>query len=180
MHLARVIGYELPATMPAPVAAALLRRRLSGALGIASDQQVTQGQRQYLRELAIETGSQVPDDLEDVEVLDSWVAVLQARRAADHLERLTPQPGEVALARLDGTDRTGEVSSISADGRLNSRGGRGRGVRPHRVVRMIRATDDYYVSQVYAARQQAAAQASNPERVGSGQLAQLTRWKVTG
>ncbi len=106
-ELARLTGLELPPATPRPVAASMLRRLLGPALDLDVTRDVTPAQREYVTALRLETGSETPTDLDDRDVLDAWVAVLQARRAAIHLERLQPVPGDIVTYEVAGEERLG-------------------------------------------------------------------------
>jgi hypothetical protein len=111
---------------------------------------------------------------------------MHARRAVIHLEDLRPEPGDIiALTRsVDEAHPSGtefrEIASLGADGQLYFRGGPGLRARPHQVHMFARRSDPGYQDAAYRARQRAAAHMKHPERLGSGRVTELTKWRVTG
>lgn len=181
LRLARLVDMPLDATTPQPVAAAMLRRHIGDALELPVPDSVTDGVLDYLSDLAGQTNVQIPENIHDRDEADSWVRVLHAVRAADHLEILQPAVGDIVQVYSNGDESLAEVASISADGQLNFRGGHGNRARPHRVGIFARTSNtDVYASAQYQARQQAAARIKNPQNVGPGKLSELDRWKVAG
>lgn len=181
LRLARTLDLPINEQTPRPVAAALLRRHLREPLELSSPDPVTDGTIEYLEDLAEQTGSEMPDEIEDSEEADAWVTVFHARRAANSLEILQPAPGDIVQVETKDGERFGEVASISADGQLNFRGGYGYRARPHRVQIAARVTQtDGYSDAHYKARQHAAARISNPQIIGPSHLADLEQWRVIG
>ena len=123
LRLARTLGLPVNEKTPRPVAAAILRRHLRGALELPTPDAATDGAIEYIEDLAEQTGSKMPSDIEDSEEGDAWVEVFHARRAADSLDLLQPTPGDIVQVATKDGDRLGEVASISTDGQLNFRGG---------------------------------------------------------
>lgn len=180
LRLARMLDLPVNEKTPRPVAAALLRRHLREVLELKSPDPVTNGARRYLEDLADQTDSKIPSEIEDGEEADSWVDVLHARRAASRLEILKPEPGDIVQVKTKDGERLAEVASISSDGQLNFRGGYGYRARPHNVEMVARVSQtDLYSDAHYKARQHAAARIANPQEIGRSQLADLEQWKVS-
>lgn len=176
--LAERIGVVLEPDVPRPVAVVLLRQPLRSALELPPPPAVSDGQLEYLRDLAEQTQSSVPLIIDDRDTLDAWIAVFHARRAADALEELRPEPGDVVSIDKSGGEAVGEVLSISADGRLNFRGGWGSGARPHQVSIAARhGRTDENDAALYNARQQAAARRPTPQ-VSKASRSELEPWRV--
>ncbi len=183
LRLARKLDLPVKNKTPRPVASALLRRHLREALELSTPTPVTDGAIEYLEDLARQTDSDMPDEIEDREDADAWVVVFHALRAANALDLLRPAPGDIVrIATKDG-ERFGEVATISADGQLNFRGGYGYRARPHRVemvARVAEAQASAYKKARYKAQQHAAARVANPQLIGPGKLADLEQWRVSG
>lgn len=172
------LDLAIPDKLPQPVVAAILRRHLRMALLLGEPPPATSGELEYLESLAEETGTDVVGDADDRDAVEAWLRVMYAKRAAEHLRRLQPAPGDVIQLQGPGQGQIGQLSSISKDGRLNFRGGHGAGARPHRCAVIARSGDPDYDALAYRARQEAAARVKSPETVGSSQLAELNRWRV--
>jgi hypothetical protein len=102
-----------------------------------------------------------------------------ARRAAAALRALKPMPGDV-VARVDDPTVMGEVASISADGRLNYRGGMGAGDRPHGLRVVERASTSAPTTVRKQVQNAAAARRARlrVEQPSGPQMAQLEEWLV--
>jgi Domain of unknown function (DUF4263) len=183
--LAAKLGYDLPHDTPEPVAAELLRRQVSDALLLQESSSASDGQIEYLADLADETGSAEPEHEYDRRLADAWISVMHARRAVDHLERLRPEPGDIVEIRSHPDPDKAEdhefreISSIGSDGQLFFRG-RGLRARPHAVQMVARKAGEDYDGAQYRARQRAALLVNNPEALVIGRLDELARWKVEG
>jgi len=178
VELANYLGMQIPAETPTVVAAALLREPLREVVGLPDSQCASDNELTYLQDLANEVGISIPPEIETRDLVDAWIIALYACRAAESLERLRPAPQDVV--QVGDASLVGEVSSISADGRLNFRGGGGRGIRPHRASIAARPGEPAYEELWYLARQQTAAAKTSPEDVGPGQLKPIEKWRVTG
>lgn len=130
-RLIKLLRVAVEPGLPRPVVAALLRRHLRAPLDLQGTLEVTEGGMDYPRSLCEQTGTVVIGEADDRDILDAWVSVMHAKRTRDHLARLEPSAGDIVACTRAGETRLGEVSSISADGRLNFRGGQGAGGRPH-------------------------------------------------
>ncbi|MFC9817408.1 Shedu anti-phage system protein SduA domain-containing protein [Streptomyces virginiae] len=172
------------AETPAPVAAALLRAHLTEPLRLRESPLIDEPEYEYLARVAAETTMHIPklEEIKSRDILNAWLEVAWARRSVSCLERLLPEVGDVAITaarRQAEEDRYGQVSSIRADGRLNFRGGRGRGARPHMVKRIVKSSDGDHADLVLKAREEVVNHDPYPERVTNSDLVRLERWKVT-
>jgi hypothetical protein len=181
LRLARMLDLPIKKKTPKPVAAALLRRHLRQELELSASSPVTDGAIEYLEDLAEQTSSKMPGELEDREEVDAWVEVFHALRAANHLDLLQPAQGDVVKFATKDGERFGEVASISADGRLNFRGGYGYRARPHRVEMVARVTQSSLHKEArYKAQQHAAGRITNAQMIGPSHLTDLEQWRVSG
>ncbi|WP_157536129.1 Shedu anti-phage system protein SduA domain-containing protein [Kitasatospora mediocidica] len=184
MAVAKAQGFPLEPAMPARVAAAELRVHLRVPLELALAKDFGSAEYETLLDLAARTNLTVPDEHElgFREVLNAWLRVARDRESAEALRRLQPVVADVVIARDRGRgpEVYGEVSSISANGRLNFRGGHGLGTSPHRVTRIIRPSEGDYPEQLRQAREYAAAIHSNPHQITQVDEAQLAPWLVGG
>lgn len=180
---AAALGLPLTEATPAPVAAALLRARLGTELELRKPAAFGDTEYEYLERLAAETHLDIPSSTEigSRELLDAWIKVALAQRSVVHLERLNPEAGDVvviAAERGTSEDRNGLIASISSNGRLNFRGGRGGGGWPHLVKRIVKAGGSEYIELCRKAREEAEARNSSPELVSAADRARLDRWKT--
>ncbi len=158
LALAAHAGLTVNKLLPQPVTAVLLRRALRGVLHLPTPRSASKGQLEYVRNLAAEVGRRILTPLDDQEILDAWVKVFHALRAARSLQRLRPCIGDiVAVDEVLGLVPA-EIASISADGRLNFKGGAGFGRRPHETFLRVRASTPgpAYATARYQAAQAAA------------------------
>ncbi|MER6115382.1 Shedu anti-phage system protein SduA domain-containing protein [Streptomyces sp. NPDC001743] len=182
--LAGALAVSLDPATPSPVAAALLRTHLAEPLRLRDSPLIDEPEYEYLARVAAETTMRIPklEEIQSRDILNAWLEVVWARRSVSCLERLVPEVGDVvvtATRRQPEEDRYGQVSSIRADGRLNFRGGRGRGARPHIVKRIVKSSDSDHAELVLKAREEVVNHDPYPERVTDGDLARLEPWKVT-
>jgi hypothetical protein len=136
LGLAAHLGHALNSRLPQVVAGALLRRQLRGTLHLDPPRPPAQGQIDYVRDLAVAVRRRILTSLDDQQIVDAWVKVFHALRAAQALRKLRPCPGDIVETAGTFGVYLAEISSISSDGRLNLRGGYGSGERPHGVVIM--------------------------------------------
>lgn len=167
-RLAALVGVELE-SWPRPVCAVVLRRALAAPLQLAAPRPVHDASEEFCSTLAAEYDVEIPSHhLYDRGLIDAWIITIYDKRAAEALCALQPEVGDI-VERLEGTGLSvGEVSSISSDGRLNFKGGFGRGVRPHRArIRNRKSGDaDAWAAGRKVAQQQMAQLDPNPERIG--------------
>ncbi|WP_433700801.1 Shedu anti-phage system protein SduA domain-containing protein [Nocardiopsis sp. CA-288880] len=183
-EIADATSAHLEPKTPERVAAALLRAHLARPLGLFEPRSISDAEYEYLDRVATEAGMLIPKKIEDRDLLDAWLHVAWANRAAFHLKRLRPEVGDVAVIseeeKAKGKDgRYGEISSISDDGRLNFRGVRGGRVRPHHVKRIVKVGEEDHADLVGKVREEALSRNRYPERVTNSELALLEPWKVT-
>ncbi|MDE3721382.1 DUF4263 domain-containing protein [Nocardiopsis sp. N85] len=180
--IASALVISLDPGTPELVASALLRTHLAKPLGLTGTPLIGDSEYAYLKRVAAETDMRIPAEIGTRELLDAWIQVAWAKRSVSHLERLRPAAGDVVVvAERWRTERVryGEISSISVDGRLNFRGGYGRGARPHCVERIVRTGESDYADLARKAREEAVSHNPHPERVTNSDLALLAPWKVT-
>lgn len=181
-HLAESTGVELE-SWPQVVCAVLLRQVLSSPLHLPKPRRSQEGSVEFCQELASENGVEVPaEHLDDSHLTDAWISAIYAKRAAEALAELQPEVGDIVRRTAGTGPAVGEISSISQDGRLNFRGGFGRGVRPHRAeIRNRRSGDpDAWAEGRQMALEQAAQLHPRPERVGARERSGLDRYRVDG
>jgi Domain of unknown function (DUF4263) len=179
-ELADQVGLQLPADLPAPVAAALLRERLAGPLALRSYDYVSEGSVKYVESLSTETGLRPSTKLSSPDVVDAWVEVLHAVRATEALERLQPAVGDVVVVDYNGREWLAEIGSISSDGQLNFRGGGGWRARPHLVHVQARVDAPGSAQIRHKAQQMAALRRQPGDTIGMRRLQLLEEWKVEG
>lgn len=182
LALAAHLGYPLDKRLPQLVAAVLLQRQLRGTLHLDTPRHVTQNQEDYVRDLAAEVRRRILTPLDDQQVADAWVKVFHALRAVRALRHLRPCPGDIVEAAGTFGPYLAEISSISADGRLNFRGGYGSGERPHLVTMHVRGSEPgpQYDKARYEARQAAALHREPGYKVSEADLRELRPWHVIG
>lgn len=182
MALAAHLGYRLDARLPCVVAAALLRGRLRDTLQLERARPATDGQLEYVVDLAREVDQAILTPLDDREMVDAWVKVFHALRAIAALRDLRPCPGDIVETAGTFGPTLAEISSISSDGRLNFMGGNGAGQRPHLVTIRARASNpgpDYDEAR-YKAQQAAALRRDPSQKVSEADLRDLRRWFARG
>lgn len=86
LDLAGRIGLALNPSTPQPVATVLMRRHMQGPLRLPTPGIATEGQLEYLHDLAEQTASPEPADTGDRDIVDAWIAVMHAHRAVIHLD----------------------------------------------------------------------------------------------
>ncbi|WP_045740298.1 Shedu anti-phage system protein SduA domain-containing protein [Actinoplanes rectilineatus] len=180
--LALHVGYPLADRLPRPVAAVLLRRRLRDVLHLDSPRQPTRGQVDYVESLAMSLRRRILTPLDDQEMIDAWVKVFHALRAARALQQMRPCPGDIVeVAEIVG-DVPAEISSISMDGQLNFKGGWGYRGRPHAVRMRARASapGPAYDKARYQAAQAAASRREPGRRISAADLRELIECYVRG
>ena len=118
---------------PARVAAVQLRIAMADSLFEPESPPPTDTQLAYLRDLAAQVDRRAPGGVPSRALAEAWIDVFLSQRALRSLQRLKPRPGDL-VAPTDGPDTAvDEVISLNRDGRVNFRGGRGAGARPHRL-----------------------------------------------
>lgn len=151
--LARALDVPLAPGTPMPVAAALLRAHLTGPLLLKRAQPIEEEEYGYLELVAGEAAVEVPPQnlINHRDILEAWLEVVWAHRAVIHLERLPPEPDDIAITpgeRGSELIQHDIIASISSNGRLNFRGSRGRGAQPHRVTRLVKQDASDYADLV--------------------------------
>jgi hypothetical protein len=172
------------ADQPGPVAAATLRRATAEALRLEVGRPATEGAMRYAMDLATATGTAIPDDhVRSEDYLNAWITVMHAKRARSALQDLMPTRGDlvrvVTPTRFGDQPEFGEISSISSDGRLNFRGGNGRGARPHEVVLAARRDDDDAANVRERARNEVARRDPRARLLGLSGRRELESFKAT-
>jgi hypothetical protein len=182
LALAVHLSFPLDSRLPQPVAGALLRRQLRGSLHLDPARYPTQGQLDYVHDLAVQVRRRVQTPLDDQQVVDAWVKVFHAHRAVQALRKLRPGPGDIVQTSGTFGPYLAEISSISRDGRLNFRGGFGAGERPHGVVMHARASNPgrRYDKARYDARQAEARLRDPGYKISEADLRELRRWHASG
>jgi hypothetical protein len=169
-------------SVPAGVAAQLLRAAVGEPLGLPSSAEPSERQLEYLATLCSSVDCPFPDEplVSTKALVGSWIDTMLGRRAMQALASLQPMPGDI-VSRLDDPASVNELSSISADGRLNYRGGMGAGGRPHelQVVQRAGSGDPALRERAenLAVRRRAQLRAELPS---GPQMAQLEPWLVSG
>lgn len=181
--IASELAFPLAPGTPTPVAAALLRAHLAKPLRLREQPPIDEPEYDYLALVASETGLHIPvlEEIGSRDLLDSWLEVAWARRTVQHLDRLRPEVGDIAVTvrrRKPEEDRYGQISSISLNGRMNFRGGLGRRAWPHTVKHLAKVGDADHGELLARAREEVAAENRYPERVTNRELALLDKWKV--
>ncbi|WP_030911656.1 Shedu anti-phage system protein SduA domain-containing protein [Streptosporangium amethystogenes] len=181
LAIASALAVPIDPSMPAPVAAALLRAHLRTSLELPRTWHFGEAEYGYLENLASSTGLRIPraEEIEGRDLLDAWIRVARARRSITHLERLQPEVDDIAITSeaLAGKLHN-QITSISVTGRLNFRGGGGRGSWPHLVEQIIKPQSNDFFGLLHQAREETAARVLHPELVSNGDLERLSRWKV--
>ncbi|WP_324790398.1 hypothetical protein [Streptomyces sp. H51] len=98
--LAAALGMPLAPGTTMPVAAALLRAHLTGPLRLRRAQPIDEEEYKYLELVAGEAAIKVPPQnlIDHRDILEAWLEVVWAHRSVIHLERLSPEPGDIAIA----------------------------------------------------------------------------------
>ncbi len=65
------------------------------ALLLGESPPATGGELEYLQSLVEETGIDVVGNADDRDTVEAWLRVMYAKRAAEHLRRLQPAPGDL-------------------------------------------------------------------------------------
>jgi hypothetical protein len=107
----------------------------SGPAGPASD-----GQVEYLTDLADALGVSYPKLSETRPLASAWIDVLATRRALGALKALKPVRGDVVASNYR-PDELGTVVSISEDGQINTAGSGGHRIPAHQARIAARAGD---------------------------------------
>jgi hypothetical protein len=137
--LAKASELDLAAGVPNVLAAAVLADHLHVALRQPPPREPPEASLQYLELLAQDLGEDAPKAQTKAQV-EAWIYVLQLRRSRRALTALEVKAGDI-VARTDESDVIGEVSSISANGRVNFSGGYGGGAFPHQLRVIARAAE---------------------------------------
>jgi hypothetical protein len=182
LALAAHAGITVNKRLPQPVTAALLRRTLRGVLHLPTSRSASKGQLEYVRNLAAEVDRRILTPLDDQEIVNAWVKVFHALRAACSQQRLRPCVGDIVEVEEVFGRVPAEIASISADGRLNFKGGAGFGRRPHEAFLRVRASTPgpAYATARYQAAQAAALRREPGGRISGADLRELLRWYVRG
>ena len=177
--LAESLGVKLPKTIPALVAAVMLREAMAWPLREGPPLSPTYGQAEYLQDLLDATGEKPPRAADTKERLSAWLTVLEAKRAIKTLRELRPRPGDV-VSNIYDSKEVWTVASISGSGRINLAGHGRRGIAPERLKVEARAADSGGKAQ--HVRRRAANQSASraPQTYPSAaKLALLEPFKIT-
>lgn len=183
LDLAARAGVVVDRTAPSAVTAQVLRAALQAPLGLTGSAEPSDAQLEYLADLCKAVRRRVPRSrsLATKALVGAWIDALHAERAIRALRRLRPQPGDI-IEKMDDRSHRGELSSISADGRLNLRGGMGAGVRPHAARVVVRARDADGQAERQRIRNLVALRRTElgAEQPSGPQMRELERWSVRG
>ncbi|WP_411699023.1 Shedu anti-phage system protein SduA domain-containing protein [Conyzicola sp.] len=115
------LGITLRGDLPAPVAAVVIRDRLSSAIfqgtGRAAD--IPEALTELEEELGIEASAQLVTNTRDE--VSAWFAARYMQMTARGLRALMPEPGDVVAGHIGAVERR-VISSISDDGHINFKG----------------------------------------------------------
>lgn len=138
--LAERLEIPLHPDVPAAIAAAILRSEVRVPLRLRKDRPATDAQVEFIEDLlggATEAyeflSAHGYDYRASREIAGAWLAYLLAHRSLHALKELKPERGDVVSGAADDAVPPRIVSSVSADGRVNFRGGQGSGARPHKL-----------------------------------------------
>lgn len=140
-ELAVRLGIDLPDSIPARVAAALLARHLAGPLRLGPDRPMSAAQREFLNDLLTELEIDEPESATTYDVTSAWLDVLIAKRALSALEREQPMRGDYIEDRGRRFVSPEVASSISDGGVVYLTGHGSQRVPAHRVEVIARASD---------------------------------------
>lgn len=176
--LAACIGIDISEGTPEIVAAARLQTALAAELQLPTSITPTDRQLQLLADLARNRAEfTAPRDQREA---DAWITYLRLRTRRDALTELQLCSGDiVAFAGYDDVVLA-EVSSIGTLGRVNFKGGMGRGAWPDLLELRCRAADT--TPQAQQLREKAATQKAARARTDSWSLvkhAELRPYEVT-
>jgi hypothetical protein len=134
--LAEFAGVTLRNDLPRVVAAARLRRALAEQLGVSPCPPASEAQIDLLSQL--DSGiARTARVLADSEEAAAWIQIGLLKRRINALEKLKLESGDIVVT-ADGVE---EVRSISSNGRIHFKGGRGAGAWPDRVTVQCRKND---------------------------------------
>lgn len=139
-RIAGLLGLAISDNTPRYVAAYLLRRELAPPLLLAETPR-SRHRPDYVNRLVAEVGIAGPSLTDEAELIDAWVQSLWDIRSMQALERLQLGAGDLVSDIIETDERIELIASISEDGQVNFKGGRGRRARPHRL-RLIAAASD--------------------------------------
>lgn len=160
------IGVDIPAGIPEIVAAARLQTAVAVELQLPISIAPTDRQLQLIGDLARNRTEFTPP--RDQREADAWITYLRLRTRRDVLAELQLWSGDiVAFAGYD-EEVLAEVSSIGAFGRVNFKGGMGRGAWPDLLELRCRAADT--TPQAQQLREKAANQKAARARTDSWSL----------
>jgi hypothetical protein len=173
------IGIDIPEGIPEIVAAARLQTAVAAELQLPISIAPTDRQLQLIADLArSRAGLTAPRDQREA---DGWITYLRLRTRRDALAELQLCIGDiVAFAGYD-DEVLAEVSSIGTFGRVNFKGGMGRGAWPDLLELRCRAADS--TPQAQQLREKAANQKAARARADSWSLvkhAELRPYEVKG
>lgn len=172
------IGIDVPEDLPAIVAAARLQTAVAAELQLPTSCAPTDRQLQLIADLALSRAEFTPP--RDQREADAWITYLRFRTRRDALAELQLCSGDIVAFAGHGDEVLAEVSSIGAYGRVNFKGGMGRGAWPDLLELRCRAADT--TPQAQELRQKAANQKAARLRSDSWSLvnhAELRPYEVT-
>jgi hypothetical protein len=145
--LGKMANKPIPPDTPRIVAAAMLRIAFAEELNLSSSNPISGWYTSRLQSLRLPSDPPISPQTEEEEV--AWVAHLRLVRRRENLARLELNEGDIVQTK-DG--EIAEVSSISQDGRVFFKGGRGFGSWPD-LISVVAQKDDNSDSAKEARRQ---------------------------
>jgi len=135
-ELAKKASIEIPANTPKLIAAARLRTALASELDLSPSYNLTDRYEERLNNLR-RRSDPLPDPQNDEEA-EAWVKYFRLIRRRERLVALKPRPGDIVETR-DG--ELAEISTISHEGRVFFRGGKGFSAWPDLISIVARKED---------------------------------------
>lgn len=172
-------GIQLPKTLPKLIAAARLKAAHAAELCLGPVRQPTDSQLEFLSTLNSSRARDVRV-LEDHLEAEAWIEFYLLKRRQSALERLQLEAGDIVEIKDSEGSRLQEVVSMTSEGRVYFRGGRGSREWPDRIKVRCRARDKS--KKARELRKITANQASTRSRASEWSLAkekELRRYKVT-
>lgn len=144
IQVAKAVGIDIPADMPAPVAAVVIKDWLSGVLmeSLGRDAEIPEGLILFEDELGV-THRAVLTTGSSQEV-SAWFDARYKLLTVRGLRKLKPRVGDV-VTRADSPSENMVVTSIHDSGRLFMKGGRGKRAWPNHLTLVARdgESDNY-------------------------------------
>ncbi len=173
--LARLAGHELPRRLPRLVAAARLRTWFTEDLALQSSTEIPDWLVEALQDIEYQTGRKPTSTPENRDVAESW---LQHLRLQMRIERLVDMPlcHDDIVQRGDTVEDLLLVSSITDDGAIWFRGGRGARAWPDQIELVV-PTDAAHEHELRS-RARARAAARRPPSFSTADAADLQKFRT--